>query len=261
MFYALGDVHGQIDQLNRALALIETDGGPEAQVQFVGDLVDRGPDSKGVIQHIIDGQAAGKPWSCILGNHDLMFYQFVTEGIVSHSEISSDKTWLNKSLGGMITLASYLDGVDIDHPDWPGWDAAKADGVDPAPPSLIAALQEQAKAHVPAEHLDWIASLDLYREAPDDIVFVHAGIRPGVALPDQARTDLVWIRTGWLDHTAPHDVMFVHGHTALEFPQHHGNRINIDAGAGYGRPLVPLCYDSGAWFTLDESGRTPLLPL
>jgi serine/threonine protein phosphatase 1 len=54
--------------------------------------------------------------------------------------------------------------------------------------------------------------------------------------------------------------MYVHGHTALDFPQHHGNRINIDGGAGYGRPLVPTLFDGAGWFTLDDNGRTPLHP-
>jgi serine/threonine protein phosphatase 1 len=260
MFYAIGDVHGQIEQLDRALALIEADGGPDAEIFFVGDLVDRGPDSRGVIQRLIDGQASGKYWSCILGNHDLMFHQFVNHGIVSHSEIKSGKTWLHKALGGVNTLASYMDGVDIDHPDWPGWEAAKADGLDPASPSLIEAIQDAAKAHVPLGHLNWIASMSLFAEGPMDVIFVHAGIRPGVQLRDQAQSDLIWIREGWLDHTAPHKHMYVHGHTALEFPQHHGNRINIDGGAGYGRPLVPVAFDGTDWFTLDESGRTPLVP-
>lgn len=255
MFYALGDIHGQTSQLNRALALIEADGGADADLFFVGDLVDRGPDSRGVIQTIMDGQNAGKPWVCILGNHDLMFHQFVTTANVLHPEILSGKSWLHHRLGGCTTLASYMDGTDIDHPEWISWDHAKEHGLDPASLSLLNALSDAAKTAIPKDHLDWIASLPLYIDAPQDHVFVHAGIRPGVALPDQTQSDLIWIRDGWLDHADPHEVMYVHGHTALDAPQHHGNRINLDGGAGYGRPLVPAVFDGATWFTLDEAGR------
>ena len=72
--------------------------------------------------------------------------------------------------------------------------------------------------------------------------------------------DLVWIREGWIDSTAPTPYPVVHGHTAIEFPTHYGHRINLDGGAGRGRALVPAVLEDGAWFTLDETGRTPLTP-
>ena len=260
MFYALGDVHGQIAQLDRALALIDADGGCDVDLYFVGDLVDRGPDSRGVIQTIIDGQNAGKPWHCILGNHDLMFHQFVTTETVMHSEILSGKTWLHHRLGGVWTLASYMNGIELNHPDWISWTHAKEHGLDPASGSLLAAFSDAAKDAVPAAHLDWIAALPLFLKAPRDHIFVHAGIRPNVPMDDQAQSDLIWIRDGWLDYGGDLDAMYVHGHTARDFPQHHGNRINIDGGVGYGRPLVPTLFNDAGWFTLDDNGRTPLLP-
>lgn len=260
MFYALGDIHGQQEQLDRALLLIEADGGADAELFFVGDFVDRGANSKSVIQTIMDGQNAGKPWYCTLGNHDLMFHQFVKTANVHHPEILSGKTWLHHRLGGVRTLASYMEGTELDHPEWISWDHAKEHGLDPASPSLIAALSDAAKGAVPLGHLNWIASMSMFVEASYNHIFVHAGIKPGVPLRDQTQSDLIWIRDGWLDHTAPLDFMFVHGHTALDFPQHHGNRINIDGGAGYGRPLVPTGFDGTGWFTLDETGRTPLVP-
>lgn len=260
MFYALGDIHGQKAALARALDLIEKDGGPDAEIYFVGDLVDRGIDSRSVIQTIIDGQAAGKPWTCILGNHDLMFLQFVQTANATHPEIKSGKTWLHHRLGGCRTLASYMGHEELDHPDWISWDHAKEHGLDPASSSLLATLSDAAKSAVPEDHINWIAALPLYAHAPSNHMVVHAGMRPGIAMADQARSDLIWIRDGWLDHEDPHDFMFVHGHTALDFPQHHGNRINLDGGAGYGRPLVPAGFDSTGWFTLDQTGRTGLRP-
>jgi serine/threonine protein phosphatase 1 len=260
MFYALGDIHGQVAQLDRALALIKADGGSDADLFFVGDLVDRGPDSRGVIQKIIDGQDAGKQWHCILGNHDLMFHQFLKTANVIHPEISSGKTWLHHRLGGVRTLASYINGIELDHPDWISWDHANEHGLDPASDSLLKAFSNVAKNTVPAAHLDWISELPLFIKAPHNHIFVHAGIRPEVALEKQTQSDLIWIRDGWLDHTDQLDAVYVHGHTALEFPKHHGNRINIDGGAGYGRPLVPTIFDGRDWFTLDDTGRTPLRP-
>lgn len=260
MFYAIGDVHGQNAQLDRALGLIAADGGADAPLYFVGDLVDRGPDSRGVIQRIIDAQTAGKSWHCTLGNHDLMFLQFVRTGKVNHVEIQSHKSWLNQRLGGCMTLASYMYETELDHPEWISWNDAKENGLDPASSSLLQALCDAAKKAVPAAHLDWIADRPLYVKAPHDHVFVHAGIRPGIALSDQSQSDLVWIRDGWLDYHGALDFMYVHGHTALDFPKHHRNRINIDGGAGYGRPLVPCVCDGSDWFTLDETGRTALRP-
>lgn len=260
MFYALGDIHGQKAQLERAFSLIEKDGGADAPLYFVGDLVDRGFESRWVIQTIMNGQNAGKPWHCILGNHDLMFHQFVTTGQVDHDEILSDKSWLHHRLGGCTTLSSYMTDDAIDNPDWAGWDHANTHGLDPAPHDLIQTVSDAAKHAVPAAHLDWIANLPLYIDAPHNHRFVHAGIKPGVAIDDQTRSDLIWIRDGWLDHDGPLDKMYVHGHTALSFPKHHGNRINLDGGAGRGGTLVPAVFDGRDWFTLDEAGRTPLRP-
>jgi serine/threonine protein phosphatase 1 len=153
-----------------------------------------------------------------------------------------------------------MEDTELDHPEWISWEHAKEHGLDPASPSLLQALSDAAKEAVPLSHLNWIASMPMFIEARWDHVFVHAGIRPGVALRDQTQSDLLWIRDGWLDNTDQHDFMFVHGHTALDFPQHHGNRINLDGGAGYGRLLVPAGFDGTSWFTLDETGRTPLVP-
>ena len=73
MLYAIGDVHGQLAQLETALSLIEKDGGAKAKTVFVGDLVDRGQDSRRVIELIMDGVAAGRNWTVLKGNHDRMF--------------------------------------------------------------------------------------------------------------------------------------------------------------------------------------------
>jgi len=257
MLYAIGDIHGFPDQLDRALALVASDGGEDAPIVFLGDYVDRGPDGKSIIQTLIDGQAAGRNWTCLIGNHDLMFWRFVTHGITDDDHIKTNKGWLHHRLGGNTTLASYLDAEALSAAT--GIDTFAADGLDPTPQDAHARLWEAARGAVPQAHLDWIAAQPRLHEAEDHI-FVHAGLRVGVPLDEQTEDDLTWIRDGWIDNNDAHAQMVVHGHTALDFPQHHGNRINLDAGAGYGRTLVPAVLDKGDWFTLDEAGRTPLAP-
>lgn len=259
MLYAIGDIHGFSDQLDRALALIEADGGADAPIVFMGDYVDRGPDGRGVIERLMAGQAAGKPWTCLIGNHDLMFWRFVTQGLTQDRMIKSGKGWLHHRLGGNTTLASYLTTPGFEHPEGGGLEALAEHGLDPVPEPHLRDLVARAKADVPQSHLDWIETGPRMHIAQDHL-FVHAGIRPGIDLAAQTEEDLVWIREGWIDHEGAHDQMVVHGHTALEFPQHHGNRINLDGGTGYGRTLVPAVLDRGAWFTLDEQGRRPLTP-
>ena len=240
MLYAIGDIHGQSAQLDSALALIEADGGRDAPHVFLGDLPDRGPDTKGVIDRLMAGQAAGRDWTVILGNHDRMFLRFVRDGVEHDPAITSGKGWLFPALGGPATLASYgVAGAD-----------ESADRT---------ALLAEARAAVPRAHLDWLAERPLWHRAQGHL-FVHAGIRPGVPIEDQSEEDLIWIRDGWLDDTRDHGEMVVHGHTALDHPRHEGNRINLDGGAGYGRPLVPAVLDGGLWFILSEAGRRPLAP-
>ena len=83
--YAIGDIHGQIELLEQALEWVNADGGPNARIVFLGDLVDRGPDSKGVIDRLMAGQADGLPWQVLMGNHDRMFARFLTDGFGGYS--------------------------------------------------------------------------------------------------------------------------------------------------------------------------------
>lgn len=237
--YAVGDVHGQKSELDKVLDWIAADGGPEAEIVFLGDYVDRGPDSRGVIQALIDGVAEGRPWHVLRGNHDRMFCRFLQGGILHDDRILSGKGWLHPALGGVATLASY--GV-----------TASEDGD-------IAAILADARAKVPAAHVDFLAGRDLTLER-EGRLFVHAGIRPGVDLAEQDEDDLVWIREGFLDHEDPHPWLVIHGHTALERPTHFGNRVDLDAGAGYGRALQPAVFEGTQAWVLTAEGRQRLAP-
>ncbi|AVW92632.1 metallophosphoesterase family protein [Celeribacter baekdonensis] len=238
--YAIGDIHGQLDMLKAAHKRIEADkvrvGDPDAKIIHLGDYVDRGPDSNGVIQYLMDGIAAGQPWLAIRGNHDRMFTRFVRHGIAHDAQIKSGKSWLHPALGGVETLASY--GVEAKDGDFE-------------------LCHMRAHKGVPTAHLDFIENLPLTHQW-GNYLFVHAGIRPGVALEDQEEEDLIWIREGWLDYHGTLPAMVVHGHTALDEPTHFGNRIDIDSGAGYGHPMTTLVIEHGHEEVVTETGRKPL---
>ena len=190
-----------------------------------------------------------------------MFLRFINDGITFDDHIKSGLSWLNDRLGGPQTLASY----GIVQTGVPGFirDAHNRETLVSYPTQAgdlsLQELVARARGAVPEAHLQFLASTPLMHEA-EGMLFVHAGIRPGVPLADQAEDDLIWIRDGWLDNSDDHGILVVHGHTALEQPEHFGNRVDVDSGAGYGRPLVPTVHDDGQWFTLTERGRQPLRP-
>ena len=259
--YAVGDIHGYISELEHALALIDADGRPDARVVFVGDYTDRGPHSRDVVEALRAGMAAGRNWVAIRGNHDRMFCNFVTQGTEHDARVSSGISWLNMRLGGSETLASY----GLVSTGMPGF-ARRADGREyltryPVKGRNMDAqdLAAAAREAVPRAHLDFLRDRPLWHQE-DGLLFVHAGLKPGIALQDQAEDDLIWIRDGWLDDPRDHGVLVVHGHTALEAPRHHGNRVNVDCGTGYGNPLVPVAFEDGRVWTLGEDGRVPLVP-
>lgn len=241
MLFALGDIHGQKAMLDGALARIEAEAGPEARIIFLGDYVDRGPDSAGVLATLSEGMAEGRNWLALLGNHDRMFWRFVTDGRQFDANILSGKGWLHPALGGRTTLASY--GVEI------AGDSHEE----------IIAYCRAAREVVPQAHLDFIEGLPTWHQEAE-MLFVHAGIRPGVPMEEQEEEDLIWIRAGFLDYQGDFGRLVVHGHTALEYPWHFGNRVDLDGGAGYGRPLCPAMFDAGRIWLLTEDGREELLP-
>lgn len=259
MIYAIGDIHGQKAQLDNALRLIEADGGADTEIVFLGDYTDRGPDSRGVVQTLLDGVTSGKPWTILRGNHDRMFTRFMRDGTVNDAMIASGKGWLHALLGGATTLGSYGDFPDFRHPNGGGFETLLAEGLDPAPTAELADLLAAAQAAIPQDHISFLEARPLIHQT-QDLLFVHAGLRPGVAIDAQAEDDLIWIRAGWLDDTRDHGPLVVHGHTALTAPCHHGNRVNLDGGAGFGRPLIPAVFEGRDCWLLTDAGRVPLLP-
>lgn len=236
MIYVLGDIHGFSGELDQALDKIEADGGPDARIVFLGDLVDRGPDSRGVIQRLIDGIAAGRDWTVLKGNHDRLMERFLDRETVHDRNIRSGIGWMHENVGGRETLGSY--GVEgLDRP--------------------LSEIRRDALAAVPPAHLEFLNRMALSHET-DEVFFCHAGVRPGVALADQVEDDLLWIRAPFLEHDQPFDKLVVHGHTALEAPMRYANRINMDGGTGYGRKLWPLVLEGTKGWLLTRHGRVAL---
>lgn len=206
-FYAVGDIHGRLDLLEKVNAQIEADLNRRPCARsvrvFLGDYVDRGPHSREVVDCLLALEE-----TCdtvfILGNHETLLADFVQSPTVL-------PTWL--SLGGLETLISY--GIR------PPRNPNQADQ------SRLAA--EFAEA-LPVSHLNFIRGLRPCF-AFDDVFFVHAGVRPGVPLSKQSLTDLCWIRDDFLLHDGLFERLVIHGHTPVRTPEIRPNRINIDTGA------------------------------
>lgn len=207
--YAIGDIHGRLDKLREmeaAIAAHHAAAAPleSATVILLGDYIDRGPESRGVIEHLLPGTFAGLPARCLLGNHEAALLQFLDDAAIGPA-------WL--SFGGMATLASY--GV------------ALATG--PAA-ERMAAMQRDLTGRLPRDHLDFLRGLEHHVER-GGYLFVHAGVRPGRALESQSLTDLLEIREPFLSYRKALPWRVVHGHTVTDAPELLPHRIGIDTGA------------------------------
>ncbi|WP_102225501.1 metallophosphoesterase [Acidimangrovimonas sediminis] len=241
--YAIGDIHGQLGLLKQAHQRIAEDrartGDADAPVVHLGDLVDRGPDSAGVIALLVEGIAAGRPWIALKGNHDRMFALYLDTPAEHDPMLRADYDYVHPKIGGIETLASY--GV--------------------AEPTARPALEVHADAidRVPANHRAFLSALpDHHRRG--EVFFAHAGIRPGVPLDDQVEDDLIWIRGLFHQDRRDHGALIVHGHTPVEAATHYGNRVNLDSGAAFGGPLSAVVIEGRDVFLLTDDGRRKLEP-
>lgn len=229
--YAVGDVHGELKLLKTLLRRIEADQAAapdfEHRVIFLGDYIDRGPDSRGVID-CLTALAVDQRYRFLKGNHEDAFLD-VLDG--KTDELSA---WLR--FGGRETLASY--GI-----------AERS--VAMGGPFLRAQLNER----VPPAHFDFLASLELAIEI-GDYLFVHAGIRPGVDIARQADADLMWIRREFLSHEGHHSHMVVHGHTISREVEVKHNRIGVDTGAYASGVLSAIVLEGSERRIIDTRGGT-----
>ena len=206
--YAIGDVHGHDNLLNEMIATIEADNQsrPAANVTivFLGDLIDRGPQSAAVVERLRHYRPLGIRVEFLTGNHEEVLLRILN----GESALVAD--WLR--FGGAQCARSY----GLSSSSLAKLPADKA----------IAALQSA----IPPEHQAFLASFaDTF--GAGDYLFVHAGIRPGVPLGQQVQADLRWIRGPFLDHPGRHEVMVVHGHTISTEIEEAPGRIGIDTGA------------------------------
>jgi serine/threonine protein phosphatase 1 len=208
--YAVGDLHGRADLLDAMDARITADLAERpasARVirVYLGDYVDRGPDSRGVIDRLARAQRGVEPPVCLMGNHDWWFRDFLETGVVATAWLAS---------GGDTTLASY--GVV----DLPAFDDERA----------WAQLANRLRRRMPVDHRRFLNGLAT-RFGRGDYLFAHAGIRPGLALDRQETRDLLFIREPFLSEPGDLGVVVVHGHTVVDEPAIRRNRIGIDTGA------------------------------
>lgn len=205
--YAIGDVHGRLDCLKELLRAIDEDDRSRSAANttliFLGDLVDRGPESRGVVDLAMRMNEAGQ---CVflMGNHE--------EIVIRAWEGERQAASLLHRVGGRETLLSY--GVDA-----AVYDEATTDEV-----------SEMVGQLIPGDHIQFMRSFrDRFQIG--DYLFVHAGIKPGIALDAQDPADMRWIRREFLESGRDHGAMIVHGHTVREDVEAPGNRIGIDTGA------------------------------
>ncbi len=237
--YAIGDIHGQLallEEAHRRIVRDEAEHGPGLTVHL-GDYVDRGPECRGVVEYLMAGVEAGRNWVLLKGNHDRLFTRFLDDPHWQDPGLRGQLTWLHHRLGGAETLASY--------------------GVKNAADRPVAKVHAEAVEAVPEAHRRFLSGLALYHRAAEAI-FVHAGLRPGIALEDQTETDLVWIRQEFLEVRSDFGALVVHGHTALDAPTHYGNRVNLDSGAAYGGPLTAAVIEGHEVSVLTAQGRRKL---
>lgn len=216
---AVGDIHGHIRMLDDLLAQIsEPPEGARDKLIFLGDYIDRGPDSKGVIDRLIALRDKRPDSVFVMGNHEHHLVDFAARG-----DLKSGGIWMVN--GGAETLESYGVTPPRDLHD----------------PGEYKRARRELKERLPEAHRRFLADLQLHH-CEGDYIFVHAGLRPGVPLADQRREDVMWIREKFLRSKADFGGIVVHGHTPADRPEVRRNRIGIDTGAGKGGYLTAALF-------------------
>jgi serine/threonine protein phosphatase 1 len=223
LFYAIGDIHGRRDLLDALLDAIEKDADAQGRapvIVFLGDIIDRGPESRQALDRVIATLQKHPGSRMILGNHEEFMLRFVDD---AEERERVARMWFAN--GGLATVASYGFG--------------RRDRVD----TIARRLSEDFAPHIAAlRTADWMVETDRY-------CFVHGGIDPVLPLDDQDPTTTRWIRHEFLDHSGPFEKIVVHGHTPTEssLPEIHENRIATDTGAVFSGHLTCA--------VLDEAGH------
>ena len=233
--YAIGDIHGRDDLLEELLEKIERElvVRPVRRpiVVFLGDLIDRGPSSREVVERLRTLHLASAQLIFLAGNHEEALLRVID------GEYRLAPDWLR--FGGRECLDSYgVDGRSVSAME--PRDAARA-----------------IRRAIPAEHVKFLRGFG-DTASIGDYLFVHAGIRPGVPLARQSQADLRWIRRAFLDDPRDHGVVVVHGHTITTLVDDAGNRIGIDTGAYRSGILTAMALEGDQRRYIQTGGNKPL---
>lgn len=217
--YAIGDIHGRADLLREIRRLILADAANAAPhmrklAVYLGDYIDRGLQSREVIDLLLDEPLPGFETVHLRGNHDHELLAFLEDP-------QRSAAWLR--YGGDATIYSY--GVRLPN--------------DSPPQERLGLLRDRLFEALPPRHVTFFATLPLTYEV-GDYLFVHAGIDPDKALDRQTPVDLLWIRDDFLESEEDFGKVVVHGHSVTERPEIRENRIGIDTGACYTNALTCL---------------------
>lgn len=232
--YAVGDIHGRLDLLDELLARIDADEETrppaETTIIFLGDLVDRGPDSAAVVERLRLLAASGRRMRFLTGNHE--------EVLLEALEGNAKALKLLCRIGGRETVLSYgIGGDDYDR-------------------LTYEELAEALEQLVPESHRDFLRSFE-NAITLGDYLFVHAGIRPDRSLDEQRPSDLRWIRDTFLEHRGRLGKRVVHGHTIAPEVEFRPHRIGVDTGAYETGKLSALGLDGvNQWII--QTGRRPI---
>lgn len=230
--YAIGDIHGRADLLQALHDKIVDDARHAAAARkcivYLGDYVDRGLQSKLVIELLLNGAPEGFEVAYLKGNHEDFMLRFLEDSRIGPAWIAN---------GGGETLYSY--GVRS---------FERGEELD-----LLNHLRMQLRERLPERHLQFLRALKLWH-VEGDYFFVHAGIRPGIALEEQRAEDMLWIRELFLNDERDHGKIIVHGHTIADEPQARSNRIGIDTGAYATGVLTCLVLEGTARGFIQTSG-------
>jgi serine/threonine protein phosphatase 1 len=212
--YAVGDIHGRLDLLDRLLDMIaeyET-ARPcaNSSVIFLGDYIDRGANSREVIERLLQGIPGGLTAHFLRGNHEAIMLRCL-EGPALFGNWAAN--------GGLATLRSY--------------------GVHASFAADARTVLGELRHVLPEAHLGFLRGLKMTMEV-GDYFFVHAGVRPGVPLANQAEEDCLFIREKFLKHRDSFGKIVVHGHTPVSEPEVFENRIGIDTGSFFSGRLTAL---------------------
>jgi len=214
--YCIGDIHGRDDLLQQLHEMIVADAAQyedQKKIIYLGDYIDRGPGSKQVVDRLVSTPMPGFEQVFLLGNHEQALLDFLQDA-------RRMAAWLQ--WGGRETLSSYgivmLPGMGLEH---------------------VELLSRQLAERLPESHKSFYAALQSDHQE-GSYYFVHAGIRPGIALKKQELGDKLWIREEFTRSLELHPAVIVHGHSITSKVELLPNRIGIDTGAFYSGVLTAL---------------------